>query len=343
MTPPPTITTVIPTYRRPHLLRGAIESALNQTYPHVKVLVCDNASGDETPDVVAEIARRDPRVVYHCHARNIGPMANYQFGLDAVDTEYFSLFADDDLLIPGFYRHAVDAFAEHPEAKFFCGQSVFYDQTRGTHSLRPHRLWREGFHEAGRWTRLMFHYYFAWTSCVMSSSMRPTLGPLNPIAIGDILYLGKAAACFPFVVRHVPCCVYVITGKNCFSQLTVDELRECDEVMQRECAELPNISESDRDEIRALIRRGMRVRRTDVIRAAIEQGDKTRLAEAADYCREQGDLNFRRRLRVELAQRGGLPLIRQLTRFTAGYKRLRRSRWRRQSLEQIVAYYSGAP
>ncbi len=53
----PQITTVIPTYRRPKLLRRAIESVLAQTYPHLKVTVFDNASGDETPEVVAELAR----------------------------------------------------------------------------------------------------------------------------------------------------------------------------------------------------------------------------------------------------------------------------------------------
>ena len=78
---PATITTVIPTYQRPRQLRAAIETALAQTYPHVKVLVCDNASGDETAEVVGEIQRRDPRVVYHCHKTNIGPMENHFVGL----------------------------------------------------------------------------------------------------------------------------------------------------------------------------------------------------------------------------------------------------------------------
>lgn len=44
----PIITAVIPTYRRPRLLRRAIKSVLAQTYPHFQVCVYDNASGDET-------------------------------------------------------------------------------------------------------------------------------------------------------------------------------------------------------------------------------------------------------------------------------------------------------
>ena len=60
----PMITTIIPTYRRPKLLRRAILSVLNQTYTNIQVCVFDNASGDETALVVAELARMDNRVKY---------------------------------------------------------------------------------------------------------------------------------------------------------------------------------------------------------------------------------------------------------------------------------------
>jgi glycosyltransferase involved in cell wall biosynthesis len=54
----PLITTIIPTYRRPKLLRRAIKSVLNQTYLHFQVCVYDNASGDETAEVVSELAKK---------------------------------------------------------------------------------------------------------------------------------------------------------------------------------------------------------------------------------------------------------------------------------------------
>ena len=80
----PLITTIIPTYRRPNLLRRAIKSVLNQTYPHCQVCVCDNTSGDETANVVAKIAKKDPhpRVKYHCHPENIGAIKNFKYGLE---------------------------------------------------------------------------------------------------------------------------------------------------------------------------------------------------------------------------------------------------------------------
>src|SRR5438105_3287010 len=63
---------VIPTYRRPGLLRRAVRSALAQTHSDLEVWVYDNASGDETEAVVAELAAVDARLHYHRHQHNLG-------------------------------------------------------------------------------------------------------------------------------------------------------------------------------------------------------------------------------------------------------------------------------
>lgn len=120
----PLITTIIPTYRRPKLLQKAIRSVLNQTYPHFQVCIYDNASGDDTSSVVAEIAREDPRVKYHCHSKNIGGIANFNYGMKQVTTSYFSLLSDDNTLLPHFFEDAVNTLNRYPEAILFAGQTI---------------------------------------------------------------------------------------------------------------------------------------------------------------------------------------------------------------------------
>jgi len=68
----PLITTIIPTYQRPKLLRRAIKSGLNQNYPHFQVCVYDNASGDETETVVREFTAKDSRIQYFRQEKNKG-------------------------------------------------------------------------------------------------------------------------------------------------------------------------------------------------------------------------------------------------------------------------------
>lgn len=105
----PLITTVVPTYQRPELLKRAVLSVLNQSYPHFVVRILDNASGDETEQVARELIRRDPRVQYHPHAENIGSLSNFIFGIESTTTPYFSVLPDDDLLMPDLYRTAMAA------------------------------------------------------------------------------------------------------------------------------------------------------------------------------------------------------------------------------------------
>lgn len=112
----PRVTCVIPTYRRPHMLARAIRSVLRQSFEDLRVLVSDNASGDGTSEVVRSLCATDPRVTYHCQPENIGMHANFRDAMTRVDTPFYSLLSDDDVLLPDFCRTALDAFERHPGA-----------------------------------------------------------------------------------------------------------------------------------------------------------------------------------------------------------------------------------
>jgi hypothetical protein len=110
------ITAVVPTYRRPKLLRRAIRSILAQTYPHIRVCVYDNASGDETAEVMQQFQTKDSRVEYIRRPNNIGAFANFMDGANRVETPFFSFLSDDDLMLPNFYEDALNGFQRYPEA-----------------------------------------------------------------------------------------------------------------------------------------------------------------------------------------------------------------------------------
>jgi glycosyltransferase involved in cell wall biosynthesis len=138
------ITIFIPTYRRPQLLKRAIESALSQTWKNIQVIICDNASGDQTKDIVAEFIERDSRVQYICHPLNIGMLANYQFALSILDTAFFSFLSDDDLLLPHFCHTAMEGFQKYPDIGFFAASTVIISEKNGVLSV-PLQCWpREG-------------------------------------------------------------------------------------------------------------------------------------------------------------------------------------------------------
>ena len=117
----PMITTAIPTYQRPRLLERAIRSVLNQTYPNFQVCVYDNASGDETQEIVAKLMEEDHRIRYFCPSSNIGPYACFEYALNRIATPYFSFLCDDDVYLPDFFESALKKFAQYPAAMFAAG------------------------------------------------------------------------------------------------------------------------------------------------------------------------------------------------------------------------------
>ena len=106
------VTVCIGTYNRARWLRAAIESVLSQTYDRFLVLVSDNASEDDTRDVMQLFD--DPRVVYLPLAENIGRSANEERLMSLLETEYAVFLGDDDALPPTHLESTLGAIRERP-------------------------------------------------------------------------------------------------------------------------------------------------------------------------------------------------------------------------------------
>ena len=92
------ITIAIPTFNRARVLGHAIESALKQTHIAIEVIVCDNASTDDTEALLNRF--NDPRLRVVRQTQNVGLLGNWNACLALVRGEYFLMLSDDDRLVP---------------------------------------------------------------------------------------------------------------------------------------------------------------------------------------------------------------------------------------------------
>lgn len=106
----------IPTFNREKFLSQTIESALNQDYENIEVIVADNCSSDGTQDLVKRFMG-DSRFSYYRNETNIGMVNNWKGMLySKVAGEWFLLLSDDDYLIDESYVSEAMALAnQHPE------------------------------------------------------------------------------------------------------------------------------------------------------------------------------------------------------------------------------------
>jgi len=102
----PLITIAIPTYNRADTyLPSVIECALNQTYPHIDIVVSDNCSKDETASLVRSYNSEKIRYIRHDPA--LTPNDNFNYCLSEARGKYFLLLHDDDLIDNDFVETCV--------------------------------------------------------------------------------------------------------------------------------------------------------------------------------------------------------------------------------------------
>lgn len=121
----PKVTVVIPTRNRGPLLDEALSSLRSQTFVDLELLVCDNASPDETPEVVRRHASEDERVRYQRNSADIGALKNFELGLLLARGEYLLWAADDDRWEPGFLEPLVDVLDGAPSVALACAEAQY--------------------------------------------------------------------------------------------------------------------------------------------------------------------------------------------------------------------------
>lgn len=88
----------IPTYNRAALLRETLESIFAQSREELEVVVCDNASTDETERVISEYREKFQHLTHFCWPENMGFDRNILKAVEIARGEYCWLLGDDDHL-----------------------------------------------------------------------------------------------------------------------------------------------------------------------------------------------------------------------------------------------------
>ena len=96
----PLIYIVIPTRERKETLESTIQSCLDQEDDNLRILISDNCSSDNTPQLVASIA--DKRVIYVRTPERLSMADNFEFALSQVQDGFVYSIGDDDAVLPGF-------------------------------------------------------------------------------------------------------------------------------------------------------------------------------------------------------------------------------------------------
>ncbi len=110
---PPRATAIITAYNAERYVSRAIESALNQSFGPVHVIVVDDGSSDNTSEVARSYGDRVELIQLE---ENSGPAVGRTTGLMNCKTEFMAFLDSDDYWMPDFVKETISFLDAHPEA-----------------------------------------------------------------------------------------------------------------------------------------------------------------------------------------------------------------------------------
>jgi hypothetical protein len=172
---------VIDNHNYAGFLPAAIDSALAQTYEHVRVIVVDDGSTDESRQVIASYGERIAAVL----KQNGGQASAFNAGFAAGDSDVVMFLDADDTLEPQAAERVVAAFAANPDAAKVQWrlELALADGTRtGIVRPAPHVPLPQG---DMRRAELAFPFDIAWMATSGNAFPRAVLGQIMPMPEAD--------------------------------------------------------------------------------------------------------------------------------------------------------------
>lgn len=116
--PAPLVSVVMPTYNRADLLPVSARMVLDQSLRDLELVISDDHSTDATPEAAAELARRDPRVVYHRPAHKGGITGAVNGGILRSRGRFVQICHDHDIFLPTLTEKLAGVLRRHPSVAF---------------------------------------------------------------------------------------------------------------------------------------------------------------------------------------------------------------------------------
>lgn len=162
------VSIIMPIYNVAAQLERAIQSALNQTYSNIEVILINDGSTDKSGEICDEYQRKDKRIKV-VHQQNAGSGYARNVGLD-IATGVYLYFADPDdyfemtlieetvavakknnadMVVFGYYNEVfqkngqVDTTKKLPILNGEFSQVAFHNQFREHYAVSPYALWNK--------------------------------------------------------------------------------------------------------------------------------------------------------------------------------------------------------
>lgn len=120
--PKPTLAVLMPNYNHARFIGRALEAVVTQSRPPDEFVIVDDASTDDSLDVLTDYAQRHSFVRLLRHETNRGVVAALATLLANATADWVLFVSADDWVLPGFFEQAMALVEQHPQAGIAFGE-----------------------------------------------------------------------------------------------------------------------------------------------------------------------------------------------------------------------------
>lgn len=132
------VSVIVPVYNTEQFIEKCIYSILNQTYPHLEIIVVDNCSSDSSVRRIKNIQSKDARVHLIENDKTYGVGYSRNVGLDTAKGDYIWFVDSDDYAEPNFLEVMLDRMHKYDVNIVQCCYKTFDDFENYTDTLPYH-------------------------------------------------------------------------------------------------------------------------------------------------------------------------------------------------------------
>ena len=133
----PLVSIFIVTYNSALFIRECLDSVLAQDYPNMEVVIGDDASTDNTVEIIHEYQQKHPHLIkLNVNSVNVGITKNCNITLALCTGKYIAMFAGDDVMLPGKISKQVRYMEVHPGCSICAHDAeIFFSHQMEGHAI----------------------------------------------------------------------------------------------------------------------------------------------------------------------------------------------------------------
>ncbi|CAI6086432.1 hypothetical protein PAECIP112173_04984 [Paenibacillus sp. JJ-100] len=179
----PKVSVIIPSYNHSKFLKQAIESVLNQTYKNFELIIVDDASSDNSNEIIQSY--NDERIKSFCFQTNQGAVDTLNYGILSSDSDYVALLNSDDYWEQNKLEKQMKYLENNPDVSCVFTDAYFIDESNNILQKNDY-FWADAFTQSnkssGEWLHQLFYKLncFCHPSLLIKRSIYSEIGMYNP-------------------------------------------------------------------------------------------------------------------------------------------------------------------